>query len=74
MRAIYWLYLVVRTYYGRPEAVVEVSEEDQEEGEEQKSVEANDEEIESGHDQVIDEQSALFRRILDLAESQPRSF
>ena len=69
MRAIYWLYLVVRTYYGRPEAVVEVSEEDQEEGEEQKSIEANDEEIESGRDQVIDEQSALFRRILDLAES-----
>ena len=37
MRAIYWLYLVVRTYYGRPEAVVELSEEDQDDAEERKS-------------------------------------
>lgn len=27
MKAIYWLYLVVRTFYGRPEAIQEESEE-----------------------------------------------
>ena len=35
MRAIYWLYLVARTYHGHPEAVLEVSDEDREEVEEQ---------------------------------------
>ena len=53
MRAIYWLYLVVRTYYGRPEAVVEVSEEDQDEdGDEHSSEEERKEEAKSEQDQV----------------------
>ena len=68
MRAIYWLYLVARTYYGHPEAVVEVSEEDQEEVEEQKSDEGQEEEPTSEQDQVIDEQTILFKRIFDLVE------
>jgi len=28
MRAIYWLYLIARVYYGRPEAIIEESNED----------------------------------------------
>ena len=38
MRAIYWLYMLARIYYGRPEAILEESSEFRDD-EEQKSLE-----------------------------------
>ena len=69
VKAIFWLYLIARVYYGRPEAILEDSAED--EGESIMESKQKTEEITKVQD---DQEYCLFKRILETAERSQHSF